>query len=77
MFRLNVTNPDSMNDDDVVLAYLRPPQVFHDDETPPIKQLFGFERVNLNVGETKQIFIPLNIESILIIVRDGSEWIHP
>jgi beta-glucosidase len=66
-----------MNGDDVVLAYLRPPQVLHEGETPPLKQLFGFERVNLNVGETAQIFFPLNIESILTIGLDGSKWIHP
>jgi beta-glucosidase len=77
LFRVNVTNTGSVNGDDVVLAYIKPPQVLHDAETPPIKQLFGFERVNLNVGETKQVFFPLNIESILTIGRDGSKWLHP
>jgi beta-glucosidase len=66
-----------MNGDDVVLAYLRPPQVLHDGETPPLKQLFGFERVNLNVGETAQVFFPLNIQTLFTIARDGSKWIHP
>jgi len=77
LFRVNVTNTGSMNGDDVVLAYLRPPQVLYDGETPPLKQLFGFERVNLNIGETKQVFFPLNIETLSRIDRDGSKWIYP
>jgi hypothetical protein len=76
-FRVNVTNTGPMNGDDVVLAYIKAPEVLNDDETPPMKQLFGFERVNLNVGETKQIFFPLNIETLFTIGRDGSKWIHP
>ncbi len=76
-FRVNVTNTGPMNGDDVVLAYIVPPQVLREGVTPPIKQLFGFERVNLNVGETKQVFFSLKIESILTIARDGSKWVHP
>ena len=77
LFRVNVTNTGSMNGDDVVLAYVKASEIHDADETPPIKQLFGFERVNLNVGETKQIFFPLNIEVLFTIGRDGSKWIHP
>ncbi len=76
-FRVNVTNTGTMAGDDVVLAYIIPPQVLHNGETPPIKQLFGFERINLNIGETKQVFFPLNIKSILTIAHDGSKWFHP
>jgi hypothetical protein len=76
LFCVNVTNTGSMNGDDVVLAYVVPPQVKHDGVSPPIKQLFGFDRVNLNVGETKQVFFPLNIESILTVAKDGSKWLH-
>jgi hypothetical protein len=65
-----------MNGDDVVLAYIKPPQVLHDGETAPMKQLFGFERVNLNVGETAQVFFPLNIEALFTVGLDGSKWIH-
>jgi hypothetical protein len=77
LFRVNVTNTGMMNGDDVVLAYIKPPQVLHDNETPPLKQLFGFERVNLNVGETAQVFFPLNMKSILRVGLDGSKWIYP
>ena len=72
-----MTNTGTMKGDDVVLAYIIPPQVLRDGVTPPIKQLFGFECINLNVGETKQVFFPLNIESVLTVARDGSKWVHP
>lgn len=77
LFRVNVTNTGTMNGDDVVLAYIKPPQVLHEGETPPIKQLFAFERVNLNVGETKQVFFPLAVQSMVRIGRDGSKWLIP
>jgi hypothetical protein len=62
-----------MNGDDVVLAYIIPPKILCDGKMRPIKQLFGFKRINLNVGEIKQVFFPLNTESILTIVRAGSK----
>jgi hypothetical protein len=61
LFGVNVTNTGSMNGDDVVLGYLRPPEVLHDGETPALKEFFGFERIHLNVGETAQVFFPLNM----------------
>jgi hypothetical protein len=76
-FRVNVTNTGMMDGDDVVLAYVTPPQVLRDGQMPPIKQLFGFERINLSVGETKQVFFPFNIETLFTIARDGSKWLHP
>ena len=76
-FRVNVTNNGTMNGDDIVLAFITPPQVLRDGQTPPIKQLFGFERVNLRVNETKQLFFPFNIETLLLVARDGSKWLHP
>ena len=78
LFRVNVTNTGTMAGDEVVLAYIKAAQVLDTDgTTPPIKQLFGFERIHLQIGETKQIFFPLNIETLFLIGRDGSKWIHP
>ena len=76
-FRVNVTNTGSMVGDDVVLAFVTPPQQLSSGETPPIKQLFGFARVHLNVNETTEVFFPFNIASLLSIARDGSKWLHP
>ncbi len=42
-----MTNTDTM---DVVLAYVTPPQVFRERQTPPIKQLFGFTRLHLAIN---------------------------
>jgi hypothetical protein len=65
-----------MNGDDVVLAYVTPPQVLRDGQTPPIKQLFGFTRLHLTVNEIKQVFFPFNVETLFTIARDGSKWLH-
>ena len=76
-FRVNVTNTGTMDGDDVVLAYIKPPQVLREGQTPPIKQLFGFERIHLSVNETKQVFFPLNMKVLFTIDRDGSKWLRP
>jgi hypothetical protein len=77
LFRVNVTNTGTTDGDDVVLAYVIPPQVLRDGQIPPIKQLFGFERIHLNVNQTKQVFFPFNIEPLFTIAQDGSKWLHP
>ncbi len=76
-FRVNVTNTGSLAGDDVVLAFITPPQLLVSGETPPIKQLFGFERVHLNVSETVEIFFPMSIDALLSVAHDGSKWLHP
>jgi hypothetical protein len=76
-FRVNVTNTGPMDGDDVVLAFITHPQVLRDGQTPPIKQLFGFERVHLRINETKQVFFPFDIQTLFTIARDGSKWLHP
>jgi hypothetical protein len=76
-FRVNVTNTGSMAGDDVVLAFVTPPQQLLSGEIPPIKQLFGFARVHLNVNETTEVFFTFNVGGLLSIARDGSKWLHP
>ena len=44
-FRVNVTNTGSMAGDDVVLAFIAPPQLQLNGQAPPIKKLFGIEIV--------------------------------
>jgi beta-D-xylosidase 4 len=77
LLRVNVTNTGSMAGDDVVLAFIKPPETSLKDPTPPIKQLFGFQRVHLNVNETTQVFFPFHISVLLTIARDGSKWLEP
>lgn len=76
-FRINVTNVGSLAGDDVVLGFVTPPQQARDGDTPPIKQLFGFQRVHLNVNETTQVFFPLNIDALLTVACDSAKWLHP
>ncbi len=77
LYRVNVTNTGSVLGDDVVLAYVTPPTKSLNDPSPPIKRLFGFERVCLDVGQTTQVFLPLNTDSLLTVGRDGSKWLEP
>ena len=77
IYRVNVTNTGSVLGDDVVLGYVIPSNTSLNDPSPPLKRLFGFERVRLNVNETTQVFFPLNIHSLLTIGRDGTKWLEP
>ncbi|CAF2075646.1 unnamed protein product [Rotaria magnacalcarata] len=77
LLQVNVTNTGAVAGDDVVLAYILPPQLKRNGQTPPIKQLFGFKRIHLNVNETGQVFFPLEISAILTVAHDGSKWLHP
>ena len=76
-YRVNITNTGDMAGNDVVLAYVKPPQESFNDPSPPIKKLFGFARVYLNVGETTQVYFPLNIQSLLTVGHDGTKWLEP
>ena len=76
-FRVNVTNTGSMAGDDVVLAFIIPPKTSLKDPSPPLKQLFGFERVHLNVNETTQVYFPLYVNALQTIAHDGSKWLEP
>lgn len=65
-----------MTGDDVVLAFITPPRNSFHDSSPPINKLFGFKRVQLNVNQITQLFFPLNIDSLLTVVHDGSKWLY-
>jgi beta-D-xylosidase 4 len=77
IYRVNVTNVGPVLGDDVVLGFITPPNKTLTDQTPAIRQLFGFQRVHLNVGETAQVYFPLSIQSLLTVARDGSKWLEP
>ena len=77
LYRVNVTNTGERAGDDVVLAFITPPRTSLLDPSPPIKKLFGFERVLLDVNQTTEVFFPLSIDSLLIVAHDGSKWLEP
>ena len=62
---------------DVVLAFIIPPQQSVHDPSPPLKKLFGFQRVYLEINQTTEIYLPLDIQSLLIVALDGSKWLEP
>ncbi|CAF4046485.1 unnamed protein product [Rotaria sordida] len=76
-FRVNVSNTGLMAGDDCVLAFITPPQIISNGQTPPIKQLFGFERIHLSVNETIEVFFPFYVNALLTVARDGSKWLYP
>ena len=76
LFRVNVTNIGPVLGDDVVLAFVTPPRQSIHDQTPPIKKLVGFERVHLNVGETAQVFFPLEVDALLTVTEKGAKWLE-
>lgn len=76
-YRVNVTNTGPVFGNDAVLAFITPPQESLRDPSPPLKKLFGFQRVALDVNETVQVFFSLNLDSLLTVARDGSKWLEP
>jgi hypothetical protein len=77
LYRVNVTNTGPVLGDDVVLAFISPPSKSLKDPSPPLRELFGFERVHLDVNQTTQVFFSLNIQSLLTVAHDGSKWLEP
>ena len=77
LFRVNVTNTGDMAGSDVVLAFDIPPQQSLYDPSPPLKKLFGFQRVYLEINQTTEIYFPFYIQSLLTIALDGSKWLEP
>ena len=76
IYRVNVTNTGSILGSDAVLGFVTPPNKSLVDPSPPLKRLFAFERVLLDVNETTQIFFPLNVQSLLTVALDGSKWLE-
>ncbi len=77
IYRINVTNTGSLSGDDVVLGFVIPSNTSINDPSPPLKRLFAFQRVHLNVNETIQVFFPLTVQSLLTIGHDGTKWLEP
>ncbi len=72
-----LTNTGDMAGSDVILAFITPPQQSLHDPSPPLKNLFGFQRVYLEINETTEIYFPFDIQSLLTIALDGSKWLEP
>ena len=77
IYRVNVTDTGPVLGSDAVLGFVTPPNASLYDPSPPLKRLFGFERVRLDVNETTQVYFPLSIQSLLTIGHDGTKWLEP
>ena len=76
LIRVDVTNTGNMAGDEIVLAYVTPPNIANA-QIVPFKQLFGFEHIHLEINETKQVLFPFTIEAALTVAHDGTNWLHP
>lgn len=54
-YAVNVTNTGGVDADDVVLGFMTPPGA--GSNGVPLQVLFGFERVHVKAGETKQVLL--------------------
>jgi hypothetical protein len=83
-FRVNVTNTGSLNGDDVVLLFLSPPNagqgravIMTSDPSPlldgnPIQFLAGFERINLNPGQSAVVNFELSAIELSVADKLGT-----
>ena len=71
---VDVTNTGDFDGDEVVQLYLKDEKA----STPrPIRQLEGFERINLKKGETKTVRFTLTPRQLSMINRDNKRVIEP
>jgi len=69
-FRATVNNTGNLTGDEVVLAFA----LFN--SPGPLKQLFGFQRVHLNPGESKEVFFPGG-HFLDTVAKSGDKVINP
>ena len=72
-FRVKITNNGTRAGDEVVLAFITQPSITEG----PLKRLFGFDRIHLNVGETKEVFFSTSPDVLAIVDDQGRKIVHP
>lgn len=73
-YRANVTNTGSIAGDEVVLAFYEPAPIA---PKLPQRQLFGFTRMHLQPGETKEVVFLMDTGALSLVAEDGSRAVHP
>jgi len=71
-YTVQVTNTGKIAGDEVVLAYFQP-----NTTQPLLKQLFGFQRVHLDAGQSTTISFMLGTETLKIGNQDGDLVVSP
>jgi len=72
-YTVQITNTGKVLGDEVVFAYIQP----NNNTQPLIKQLFGFQRVQLDIGKSTTISFTLNKDIFKIGNEDGDLLISP
>jgi len=74
-YSVNVTNTGSVDAADVVLGFLTPPGA--GENGVPLQSLFGFERVFVKAGETKQVSLGAGLHDFTLVHADGKRRASP
>ena len=69
VYQINVTNTGAVAAADAVLGFLTPPGAGVDGV--PLKALFGFERVRLQPGESKSVYLYPELSQFAQVGRSG------
>jgi len=72
-YYLNVTNTGHADADDVVLGFIQPPGA--GENGVPLQSLFGFERIQLQAGETKTVYLGAQMADFTAVDAKGKR--HP
>lgn len=69
-----MTNTGSIAGDEVVLAFYEPAPIA---PKLPQRQLFGFTRMHLEPGQTKEVVFLMDTGAMALVATDGSRAVHP
>ena len=78
-YSVNVTNTGKVTSDNVLLAFtsssIKPALL---SAAPPIQSLYGYDReLAVAPGETRTIFLGVNLLSLAHADTEGNMWVHP
>jgi pre-mRNA-splicing factor SYF2/beta-D-xylosidase 4 len=71
-YEINVTNTGSVDADEVVLGFLKPPGAGVGGV--PLQTLYGFARVHLKKGETKTVELYPSMDDLTQVDQDGTRY---
>eukprot|EP00935_MAST-01C_sp_MAST-1C-sp1_P002246 g2246.t1 len=74
-YAVNVTNSGSIDADDVVLGFLKPPGA--GTGGVPLQTLFGFKRIHLQAGETKTVYLYPALTDFTQVDEQGARYVLP
>eukprot|EP01084_Bolivina_argentea_P233605 393420_1 len=72
-FTVQVTNIGNVKSDCVILGFV----TSQNDPDAPLKKLFDFERVFVDIGKSVNVTLSVSPESISIVNKNGNERIVP